>query len=326
MFSQLTRRQLAVALSSTIAAPLLPAFVAEAAPLSYTLKPQEIADGVWVIEGAQEAITFENGGAIANIVIMDSTDGAIVIDTGPSRRFGEALAALAQSLTSKPITRVYITHFHPDHAFGNQGFDAKIIAAPEGVITGLKEMGNTFSDAMYYIARDWMRGTEIVLPTISIAKSGVEDIGGRRLRLLPLSGHTTSDLAIFDETSGTLVTGDLAFLDRAPTTPHADFGIWRQSLSKLNDVSARTTVPGHGPVEASQRAVSQTKNWLDDVERIISENFEQGLDITEAMNTPLPENLTRLTLARYEFSRTVMHLYPKLEASRLPRVGGRAVD
>lgn len=307
-------------------APLLTAFVAEAAPLSYTLAPQKIADRVWLIAGAQEAITFENGGAIANIVIMDSTDGAIVIDTGPSRRFGEALAALALSLTGKPIARVYITHFHPDHALGSQGFDANLIAAPEGVITGLKEMGNAFSDAMYYIARDWMRGTEIVLPTISIAKPGVVDIGGRRLHLMPLSGHTSSDLAVFDETSGTLVTGDLAFLDRAPTTPHADFGAWRQSLSKLNEVSASTIVPGHGPAEASQRAVLQTKGWLDDVESIISEKFEQGLDITEAMNIPLPDNLKRLKLARYEFSRTVMHLYPKLEAARLPRVGGRAPD
>lgn len=323
---ELSRRQLSAALGSTFAAPLLPAFIAAAAPLSYTLSPQKIADGVWMIAGAQEAITLENGGAIANIVIMDSSDGAIVIDTGPSRRFGEALAALAQSLTSKPIARVYITHFHPDHALGNQGFDAKLIAAPEGVITGLKEMGNSFSDAMYYIARDWMRGTEIILPTIAVTVNTVEEIGGRRLNLMSLSGHTSSDLAVFDETSGTLVTGDLAFLDRAPTTPHADLGVWRQALSKLSDVSARTTVPGHGPSEASQRALLQTRNWLDDVEHIIVENFEQGLDMTEAMNTPLPENLSRLALARYEFSRTVMHLYPKLEAARLPSVGGRASD
>ncbi len=164
-------------------------FVAEAAPLTYGLKPLKLDDGAWMIAGAQEAITFENGGAIANITILDSSDGAIIVDTGPSRRFGEELARLARTLTGKDIARVYLTHFHPDHVFGNQGFDAAKIAAPEGVIKGLQDLGNGFSDAMYYIARDWMRGTEVVLPTTAVNES-VEDFGGRRLRLLPRAGHT----------------------------------------------------------------------------------------------------------------------------------------
>jgi len=84
-----------------------------------------------MIAGRQEAITFENGGAIANITILDSSEGAIVVDTGPSRRYGEELAKIARDLTGKDVARVYLTHFHPDHVFGNQGFDAGKITAPE---------------------------------------------------------------------------------------------------------------------------------------------------------------------------------------------------
>lgn len=315
------RRMLRLAAAS-VALPLLPVFVAEAAPLTYALSPKKIGDGVWMIAGVQEAITFKNGGAIANITILDSKDGAIIVDTGPSRRYGEELARLAKQLTGKGVARVYITHFHPDHAFGNQGFDVATVAAPEGVIKGLKELGNGFSDAMYYIAQDWMRGTEIVLPSIVVSE-GVEDIGGRRLRLMPRAGHTPSDLAIFDETSGTLIAGDLAFLDRAPTTPHADIATWLQTLKELDGVDCNMLVPGHGPAEIDKRAIQQTHDWLIAIQEIIERCFQEGQDMPEAMKAPLPKAFEHIALARYEFTRSVMHLYPKLEMAKLPAVGAR---
>lgn len=315
------RRVLQLAAAGT-ALHLLPVFVAEAAPLAYTLRPQKLDDGAWMIAGANEAITFENGGAIANITILDSTEGAIVVDTGPSRRYGEELAKLAKSLTGKDVARVYITHFHPDHAFGNQGFDVEKVAAAQGVITGLKDLGGGFSDAMYYIARDWMRGTEIVLPS-RIIEEGVEEIGDRRLRLIPRAGHTSSDLALYDEKSGLLIAGDLAFLDRAPTTPHANLAVWRATIKELQDIPCNKLVPGHGPAEAGKRALTQTRDWLDGIEAVIERCFDDGLDMTEAMNAPLPASLEKIALARYEFSRSVMHLYPALEAAKWPAVGKR---
>ncbi len=302
------------------ATQLLPMFVAEAAPLTYALKPLKLDDGAWMLAGVPEAITFQNGGAIANVTILDSSEGAIIIDTGPSRRFGEELAALARTLTGKDVARVYLTHFHPDHVFGCQGFDAAKIAAPEGVIAGLKVAGNSFSDVMYDIAQDWMRGTEVVLPSTVVA-AGIEDFGGRRLRLMPRAGHTASDLAVYDEMSGLLIAGDLAFLDRAPTTPHADLAVWRTTLGELSRVTCNRLVPGHGPAETSHRAIVQTLDWLTEIERIITSCFERGLDMTEAMSEPLPPSLKKIALARYEFSRSVMHLYPKLEAAQLPAVG-----
>lgn len=309
-------------LAGTAALPLLPMFDADAAPLAYKLVPEKLADGVWMVAGAQEAITKANGGAIANVVIIDSSEGAIVIDTGPSRRYGEALAALAKELTGKDVARVYLTHFHPDHVFGNQAFPAARIAAPQGVIDGLKQTGEDFASAMYHAAGDWMRGTEVVLPT-KVVTNGPEDIGNRRLRLLTLRGHTASDLAIFDETSGLLFSGDLVFLDRAPTTPHANLERWRISLANLGGIPHQRLVPGHGPAEHGSRAIDQTREWLGAVEKQIRDAFDKGLDMTEAIALPLPAWTEKIALARYEYERTVMHLYPKLEAAKLPRVDTR---
>ncbi len=317
--SPLTRRQLLAAVAGTAAAPYLAAFGLEAQELTYDLKPQRLVDGVWLIRGAQEAITRGNGGAIANVAVLDTTAGAVIVDTGPSLRYGEALAKLARELTGKDIARVYITHFHPDHMFGNQAFKPEIIASSSAVIEGIKAMGNGFADAMYYAAGDWMRGTEPVAPA-SVLNGDAEDFGNRRLRPLVLRGHTDSDVAIFDEASAILFAGDLVFLDRAPTTPHADIERWRITLATLGGIPHGLLVPGHGPAEPGARGIEQTRRRLETIEPQIKDAFDKGRDVAEATALPLPQWTQTIALARYEYERSVMHLYPKLEAARWPRV------
>lgn len=321
---QITRRAALAGLSGFAThAAMAPMFVAEAAPLAYRLDPVVLAEGVWMVAGAQEAITRANGGAIANIAIIDSSDGAIVVDTGPSKRYGEALAALALKLTGKPVVRAYLTHFHPDHVFGSQAFAGGKLASTAAVSDGLKRLGDDFAAAMYYITGDWMRGTEVELPG-RIVSGGSEQIGGRKLTFLPLGGHTPSDLAIYEESSGLLFGGDLVFLDRAPTTPHADLARWRASLDALAGVPHARLMPGHGPAEAGARAIAQTRDWLAVIDGIIGDAFAKGLDVAEAMALPLPEWASKIALARYEFQRSVMHLYPQLEARQWPRVDRKA--
>lgn len=317
-----TRRKMLAALAGAAVLPVFAAFDVAAAPLAYTLVPRKLTDGVWMVAGAQEAITAVNGGAIANVLVLDSSEGAIVVDTGPSLRFGEALARVARELTGKDVARVYLTHFHPDHVFGNQAFTADAIAAPQGVIDGLRKTGEDFATAMYQAVGDWMRGTELVLPT-RVIDGGYEDIGNRRLRFLALAGHTSSDLAIFDEATGLMIAGDLVFLDRAPTTPHADLGRWKVALATLGGIPHTLLVPGHGPAEPGARGIEQTRRWLEDIDELIRDAFDKGLSMTETAALPLPAWTNDIALARYEFERSVAHIMPKLEAEKLPRVDTR---
>nr|WP_137829468.1 quinoprotein relay system zinc metallohydrolase 1 [Methylobacterium sp. L1A1] len=314
----LTRRAgLALGLCAA-ASPWLPGF-ASAAPLAYTLAPIEIAPRVWTIYGAPEPITRANGGAIANITILDTGDGAVLIDAGPSHRYGTALKALAERLTGKPVVRVYLTHLHADHVLGATAFEAGTVSGGPTLRGDLKRAGTDLTNGMYRVAGDWMRGTGVPEPG-RVAEGGVETIGERRFRILPLAGHTREDLCLFEERSGLLFPGDLVFLDRAATTPDADPERWRGALTTLAEIDHSLLIPGHGPVEAGRRGIDQTRRWLDTVEARIGEGFARGLDVTELMEAPLPDWTDGLAVARYEFARSVMHLLPGLERRDLPRL------
>lgn len=301
---------------------LLPSLTsAESFAGTYTLKADPIGEGIWLVRGADEAITPDNGGAIANIVIMASEAGAIVVDTGPSLAYGRALEALAQRLTGRPVARVYITHLHPDHSFGNGAFAASEIHALPATHDELQSNATGFEDAMYRLLPGWIAGTQVVLPQHAVT-AGEVTFGGRRLELLALAGHSEGDLAIFDHSSGTLIAGDLVFHNRAPATPHADIPAWLGALATLEALPHRQLVPGHGPLCLAGTAIAQTRDWLTWIEGALREAVASGRDMTEAASLPIPERFADLAEARYELTRSVSHFYPGLETELFERFGG----
>lgn len=293
-----------------------------AASEDYRIEPVQIAEGLWLVRGADEWIQPSNGGAIANITIIASPAGTVLCDCGPSIRYARQLQAVAQRLTGKPVVRVYLTHLHPDHGLGIAAFDPAIVAALPGTIADLARDGRGFSDAMYRMLNDWMRGTELALPGHRI-ENDREDFGGRSLRLIALSGHSAADLALLDERTGTLIGGDLLFHNRAPSTPTADLTKWRESLSALQALPHGSAIPGHGPYDPSGvAAIAQTQDWIDWLEPALVNAVKSGLDMVEAGNMPIPQRFAQLAAARYELQRSVSHFYPMLEGRLLPRIDG----
>ena len=323
-FSRSRRRALAYGLGCGCSlcgvAALGGAGAARAKLLGYELAAQEIAPGSWAVIGATEWFDDVNGGNVVNAAFVEVPDGVVVIDTGPSRRYGEALAALiGRTVPGKPVLRVYNTHHHPDHFLGNQAFDVATIASSPGVIANIAAEGDAFADSMYRLLGDWMRGTAPVAPAVAL-ETDAEEVGGRRFSLQSLAGNTSADLVVRDEETGVLYAGDLAFLYRAPTTPHADLPDWRDALATLAATDRALILPGHGPQDPSGESLEQTADWLDWLDTTLREAVARGLTMNEAMQLPIPPRLAALGVARGELERSVVHLYPGLEDELVPRV------
>ncbi len=294
-------------------------FPAGAAELGYELEPVEVAPGCYAVIGSEGYFTPGNGGNIANIGFVVTSAGVVVIDTGPSRRYGEALRRVIGELTAQPIERVLITHGHPDHYLGNQAFTDVPIYGGAATAQLIETSGEDFTVNMYRLVGDWMRGTESLPPTRSV-EPGRFSVGDHRFNLLRFDGHTGEDLVLLDETCGVLYAGDLVFNRRTLSTPHADLDAWVASLERLKQVGFRLLVPGHGAVSEGVAAIDQTINYLLWLKARLHKAFDAGLDITEVMELPLPARFASFSLARDEYRRTVHNLYPAIEASSLPRV------
>jgi uncharacterized sulfatase len=289
---------------------------ASAAPYDYQLQPQQVADGVYVVLGHNEDFSPHNGGNIANVGILIGDDGVVLIDSGPSRRYGEQLQAAVTHLTPLPVVMVIHTHHHPDHVLGAQVFTGAQRAALPEVQQQLASEGGTLLDNMYRLNGAWMQGTQPSVMDHPLTPGRLQ-VAGRELELIQLTGHSAADLVIMDVASGTLFAGDLVFHDRAPTTPHANLPQWLTALDALEALQATTLVPGHGPLSPDGKALAQTRAYLQWLGATLADGAERGLDTTELFAQPLPAEFAALAVGEAEFRRSVIQLYPAFERAAL---------
>lgn len=281
-------------------------------PLDYKLKPRRLAEGVYVIEGAVADFSPQNGCNIINTGFVVTDAGVVVINTGPSLLYGRQQRAAIARVTRERVVRVLNLNLHPDYFFGNQAYADVPAQALAGTIEGMKREGGAYAENLYRMCGDWMRGTEATPAAVAI-DAGTIRVGKRELELRRFAGHTADDLVVIDKASGVLFAGGLVFVDRAPTTPHADVEDWLAALQRLETIAFRSMVPSHGHVVRDKRGIEQTRAYLRWLDRSFDNAASSGLDMTEVLATPIPKEFERFGALDTEFVRNVTHLYPRYE-------------
>ena len=284
--------------------------------LDYGLAARALAPGVWVVEGANADFTPANGCNIINTGFIATGSGVLVINTGPSRRYGEQLRALIAKTTNEPVVQVIHLNLHPDYFLGNQAFADVPRLATDATRAGMAREAKAYEDNLYRLCGDWMRGTEAMLPTGTVAL-GPLHIGNRDMELREYRGHTDSDLVLVDKSSGVVFAGGLVFAQRIPTTPHAQVGPWLQSLRAFAALPVKTLVPSHGPVRADASAVGQTQRYLQWIDGRFRQLAEQGAEMNEVLRSEVPAEFRAWAAFGTEYTRNVAHLYPRYERAVL---------
>lgn len=296
----------------------------DTARLDYRLQPRQIAPGTWVIEGAVADFLPANGCNIINTAFIATGDGVIVINTGPSRLYGEqqrrAITATLAAVTPQPVRRVLNLNLHPDYFFGNQAWDGVPTQALAGSIAGMQAEGESYADNLYRLCGGWMRGTQAT-PARQALEPGSFTLGDHRLELRRLQGHTGDDLVLLDHSTGVLFAGGLVFAERVPTTPHADPAQWLHTLDLLaqwqRQGQFKQLVPSHGPVDQGLQGIAQTRDWLRWLTGWMQDSAQQGLDLSELLRMPVPERFAGWAAQPAELHRSLAQWYPAYERRAL---------
>jgi glyoxylase-like metal-dependent hydrolase (beta-lactamase superfamily II) len=83
--------------------------------------------------------------------------------------------------------------------------------------------------------------------TRNLTEGHVVDIGDRTLSILHLPGHSPGSIALFDEHSGTLFSGDVIYDGKIlDTLAGSDINDYLMTMARLRELDARTIHPGHG--------------------------------------------------------------------------------
>lgn len=210
-------------------------------------KVVNVDNKVWTIS--------ENGWV--NIYLVAGNDSALLIDTGDGN--GD-LKGFIKTLTNLPLV-VVETHGHPDHIrnihqfekiFMNEGDTSMIYwdYRPDNrrtmILEKMKDRNLSEEELNAMI--------NVKLPAFNLIKDGyIFDLGGRKLEVVTVPGHTHGSICLLDKQNKMLFTGDnnnsLSWLFLKSCYP---LEVYLQSLEKLEKRSNEFTLmfPGHGtPVD-----------------------------------------------------------------------------
>lgn len=216
-----------------------------------------------------------------NVFAMDDGDGWTVVDTGFASKRAKAIweGLLVGPLAGKPVTRVIVTHYHPDHIglagwFQSRGaelvttrtswlyarmlvLDEHALPVPEAVEFQCRAGVGADRLAAYAVTRPF-NFADVVAPLppgFSRIREGDEVVaGGRRWRVRCGDGHAPEHATLWSMEDGLILGGDQllpgisANIGVYPTEPEADpLSEWLDSCARFQPLAREDQVvlPGH---------------------------------------------------------------------------------
>lgn len=198
-------------------------------------------------DAAIHTYTAPETGWRANSHIIELPGQAVLFDAPLTEEHAREVLAVVASL-GKPVTRLYISHAHPDHFAG-----AAAIGAPSYALAPVKDLIDRSGNLRIQRGYACTPGhAGVGLPrsrTVdhTVIPGGEETLEGIRLRFEAVAqAETDTQLAIALPDAGVLMTQDVLYNGVHPFLGEHAFDAWQAAIAALETLPYQTIIPGHG--------------------------------------------------------------------------------
>lgn len=296
---------------AALAAVICAAATAASAVETATHRFEEVADGVFL---AQTKAPLFN----SNSLVVVNAEDVLVVDSHITPRMARELIASIGEITSKPITTLVNTHFHYDHAHGNQVFgpdvaiigheytrrkmageplaESTFLRGKAGDARQLAALGEQLAAATDDAERDrietqigWVElrieaTAEIapVAPTVTLKERMTLFRGDREIQLHFFGrAHTGGDVSVYLPREKVLYSGDMMF---AGISWLGDGYVneWPETLERAKALDFELVVPGHGPPFSDRSRIDLVQAYYRDLWAGVAALHAQGVDAASA--------------------------------------------
>ncbi len=220
-------------------------------------------------------------GAGGNIAVSTGDDGLLIVDTEFAPMFEKIEAAL-KKLSDKPVRFVIDTHWHLDHASGNENFATAgaTIVAQDNVRRILAS--GTMRDGVNY--PPFPNGD---LPTITYNDHATIYWNGEPVRLIHYpSAHTDGDTVVYFANSHVMDTGDNYRTDGFPLVDQDNGGSVKGIIATLDSImetypADTKVIPGHGPTPMTVADIKSFADMLKDCRARVEKGIKAGKTVDQ---------------------------------------------
>ena len=264
------------------------ALLAAAAAQAVEVRFERVANGVYAFIGETGARTSANEGLNANLGLVVTPAGALLIDSGASFQGARQIHEAVRGVTAQPVRWVINTGSQDHRWLGNDYFQAQgaELIAHAGAEADLRERGNDQLQALRAVLGTKADGTVPVLPTRWLQRSDERlELGGVAIELKHRGGaHTPGDLLVWLPAQRVLFSGDTVYVDRLlGVLPVSRSKAWLETFGAIEALNPERIVPGHGRVCTLDQAQRETRDYLLALRTHLKRAVDDGQDISVAV-------------------------------------------
>ena len=251
---------------------------------------EPVADGVYAHVGEKGARTYDNEGLNANLGLVVTPAGAVLIDSGATFRSARQIHEAVKKVTAQPLKWVVNTGGQDHRWLGNGYFKAQgaEIIAHEDARADMMNRGNDHVQALKAVLKERADGTVPTLPTRWLQGPDERlELGGVVFEFKHRGGaHTPGDTMVWLPQKGVLFSGDVVYVDRMlGVLPVSNTKRWLETFAVIEQLDPKVIVPGHGSVTNLATARADTKAYLVALREHMRKAVAEMTDISEAIKT-----------------------------------------
>ena len=289
-------------------APLPPGSAREGMAFEF----EEVVPGIFHVRGTGNLSVGSHGAVIVN------EDDVLLVESHISPAAARAVVDEIEVPTDKPVRYVVNTHYHFDHAHGNQIYPPGVHVIGHEVTREMLENGSSLGrsyelfvgslpDQIAALEDEVLRtdiesdrlelenqlaflenylagqdGLDPTGPNTTLSERMTLFRGEREIRLLFFGrGHTGGDVVVHLPQEGVLITGDL-FVPGLPYMGDGYLEEWDDTLEHLKGLEFDWVLPGHGNPFQEKERINYLQDYMRDLQARAEALHAQGLSFEEA--------------------------------------------
>lgn len=251
---------------------------------------EPVADGVYAYVGDIGGRTVANQGLNANLGLVLTSGGAVLIDSGSTFQTARAIHEAVRRVTQQPVRWVINTGGQDHRWLGNGYFKAQgaELIAHAAAVPDMRSRGGDQFAALRTLLGPAADGTELSFPSRLLQGPEARlELGGTVFEFRHRGGgHTPGDLMVWLPHVQVAFSGDIVYVDRLLSVlPVSSTRAWVEALNALAQWNPKRIVPGHGRITDSKTAKAQSHDYLQAMRSHMQRAVEQGVDISEAVKS-----------------------------------------
>ena len=245
----------------------------------YHLKPYKLGDGTHCFFGIPSSISYQNGGNMINSCYVETDEGYVVIDSGPTYQYAKSTYALMQTFKKMPVKYVINTSSNEVNILGNAFFKEKgaTLIAPQSykkVFTKKKSLALRSK-----LSEDAFSKTALISADLYLKNKYTISLGKIKLYIKAIK-NDSEHLVVYLPKRKILFSGDMIFNNRLPIFENnRSIIVWKEALKKLKKLQWKDTVSSHG-LMTKRNAFAYTEKYLN----ILEERLKRALDKKKSKN------------------------------------------